>query len=737
MKNHWLRPVTLSIIFCLLTGLPAAAGSPAGPAAAAASDPGDSFNWWIVRPDAPLTFKNMSPHSLGITSNGVIHVVYGGDHLYHAWKSRGSWYFETVDPAWGVGSNAALAIDSADKLHISYIDAAADRLKYATNRSGSWQVETPPIADGLRAANAVIAVDAANDPHIVFFSYDGTLRYGTFDSGYGSWIGPETLAANTGLLDYPGAFAMAVGPLATPHVSFHKHVTASNGSLFYTKRTGYDTWSTPLDLATGGDSGGDYNDIALNGSIPHIAASSVSIVSPGSYLNQVRYTFLDGTTWHTSEMVTFTTNNAAAAPPAAISLRLVGSTPYIAYQDPGVGYFWLNRLGDNNWSTEEAVVSGAAAGNWASFAWYNGYPYATSYDSSTRLFSFIFRTAAGWQAPHTLATNGHKVGMGASLAVDNLGRSHIVYSDFTSMQLLYARYDGTASTHLEVDAGPAYSDSALALKNNLPSVLYFGTDGTVRYAYMLCAPTCNFIGPEIVDSGLTTPMYLPALAIHPTTGVQAAYYKNGSVIYARRTAADAWSTTPVDSGTYGGISMVLDASGSPHLMYHKGYNLIHATKDTAWHTDDIIATGTFGLENAFRISPHGVKASVYTEFTSGGDTNLVYAEWSCLDTVCGWLPYTIESSKGDFDFVDLAFDSHDVPHISYIINFGASLKYAVQTGGTTWTVQVIDSHTTVSYSSLAISPLNGRARIAYFDFINEDLKLALEGQPIFLPVVKK
>ena len=49
MKIRWLRPLTLTIIFCLLTGLPAAA-QPAGPlvqadqVAAPASDPGASLN---------------------------------------------------------------------------------------------------------------------------------------------------------------------------------------------------------------------------------------------------------------------------------------------------------------------------------------------------------------------------------------------------------------------------------------------------------------------------------------------------------------------------------------------------------------------------------------------------------------------------------------------------------------------------------------------------------------------
>ena len=239
MKTRWLHPMVLALVFLVLTGLPVTAqAEPPRPqealAAVAVTEPADAANWWIAHADAPPTFKNMPPRSMGITTAGVVHVVYGGDHLYHAWKGRGSWNYETVDPAWGVGSLAALAIDSTGRLHVSYLDTVANRLKYATNRYGNWQLETPPIADGLSASNAAIAVDSANDPHIVFSSYDNTLRYGYFDSEYGAWVGPETLAASTGLLDYPGAFSLAVGgtPFATPHVSYHKHVSASNGTLY-------------------------------------------------------------------------------------------------------------------------------------------------------------------------------------------------------------------------------------------------------------------------------------------------------------------------------------------------------------------------------------------------------------------------------------------------------------------------------------------------------------------------
>jgi hypothetical protein len=230
-------------------------------------------------------------------------------------------------------------------------------------------------------------------------------------------------------------------------------------------------------------------------------------------------------------------------------------------------------------------------------------------------------------------------------------------------------------------------------------------------------------------------MYRPALAIHAATGVHAAYYKNGSLIYAKRTGSNAWTKTPVDTGTYGGITMAVDAGGSPHLMYQRGSNIIHAYKDTTWHTNDIVASGTFGYQTSFRISPQGLKAAVYNSFPGGGYANVVYAT-SCAANPCAWVPQTIDS--GGDEFVDLAFDSRGVPHIAYFSMPGADLKFAERTGGATWTTKVIDSRGWVGDSlAIAVSPPNGPTRIAYRDSTNEDLKLALEGRLVFLPLVLK
>jgi len=75
----------------------------------------------------------LSCESMAIDGNGGIHIAYGGDHLYHAYYDGFDWDYETVDASCGVGLFTSIAIDSQDKVHISYYDYTNEDLKYITS----------------------------------------------------------------------------------------------------------------------------------------------------------------------------------------------------------------------------------------------------------------------------------------------------------------------------------------------------------------------------------------------------------------------------------------------------------------------------------------------------------------------------------------------------------------------------------------------------------------------------
>jgi hypothetical protein len=288
-----------------------------------------------------------------------------------------------------------------------------------------------------------------------------------------------------------------------------------------------------------------------------------------------------------------------------------------------------------------------------------------------------------------------------------------------------------------VDASQAYSVSALALENDLPKVLYFSGSGSVKFAYTTCA-SCAFTS-EIVDGGVSTPLYFPALVVDPVWGTHAAYYKNGLLIYAKRNGVNSWSLTTVDSGILYGVSLALDASGNPHLMYRKDKNMVHAYKDSSWHSGDIMDAYTgslsFGYHHALRISAQGTMAAAYIKYSNSTDANVYYSVWSCIHQVCSWKPTLVETI--DEDIVDLALDAQGTAHLTYLANFGRNLKYARRGSDGSWVSKVIDTRSGLAYPVIAISRPGGRARIAYYDMYNEDLNLAVEGIQVFLPVLAR
>lgn len=86
--------------------------------AARAEETGE--DWTIECVDCPRYFEDISPGSLQVGGGSDLHVVYGSEHLYHAWTENNGWKSEVVDATLGAGHPAVLAIDQKDELHVVY-----------------------------------------------------------------------------------------------------------------------------------------------------------------------------------------------------------------------------------------------------------------------------------------------------------------------------------------------------------------------------------------------------------------------------------------------------------------------------------------------------------------------------------------------------------------------------------------------------------------------------------------
>jgi hypothetical protein len=137
------------------------------------------------------TTDMMNSISLGIDSVGAIHACYGlGRKLTYATNATGVWIVTDADTlvAGASGSDCDIAVDSADNVHISFLDYQTRDLMYLGNASGDWALDRIDIHSGTNVStshNTSIDVDAAGNPHIAYFHdfADNDLEYATKSAG--------------------------------------------------------------------------------------------------------------------------------------------------------------------------------------------------------------------------------------------------------------------------------------------------------------------------------------------------------------------------------------------------------------------------------------------------------------------------------------------------------------------------------------------------------------------------
>jgi hypothetical protein len=187
-------------------------------------------------PNQPVGHYN----SIAIDSTDKVHISYykfiavDSSALKYATNISDSWVTETVDDTGDSGYHNSIAIDSIDRVHISYFDTTLKDLEVATNSSGSWVSETVD-STGDVGFNTSMAIDSANKGHISY--YDATnfdLKYATNQSG--SWV-PETVDS-TGFVGF--GTSVALDSKDNVHISY---IDATNLALKHAT-TEEKTWET-------------------------------------------------------------------------------------------------------------------------------------------------------------------------------------------------------------------------------------------------------------------------------------------------------------------------------------------------------------------------------------------------------------------------------------------------------------------------------------------------------------
>lgn len=195
---------------------------------------------WITQGITPSTgFETIQQSTIAVDANDKAHVAYfSGSDINYATNRNGTWVLIRLEQAYriyGLPHKIGIAIDNLGSVHIAYFvqegagGNASGKLRYATNRSGTWQIETvtiinPDLGYSLASdVSASLAIDSNGHAHIGYLDGSGNVTYAANISG--SWA--IKIIALIDKTHRWGAQSMVVQPSGTVHMAFQSLNCAS------------------------------------------------------------------------------------------------------------------------------------------------------------------------------------------------------------------------------------------------------------------------------------------------------------------------------------------------------------------------------------------------------------------------------------------------------------------------------------------------------------------------------
>jgi hypothetical protein len=195
--------------------------------------------------------------SLALDADGKAHIGYfysTNRDLKYATNKSGAWVMETLGGV--VGYDTSLALDADGKAHISYFYSTNRDLKYATNKSGAWVTETVD-SEGYVGPDTSLALDSEEKAHISYYDWNNDdPKYATNKSG--AWV-TETVDSE----GYVGSYtSLALDSEGKVHISYYD---GTNDDLKYaTNKSGVWAFETVDYHVRPGDEGGPEISLALD-----------------------------------------------------------------------------------------------------------------------------------------------------------------------------------------------------------------------------------------------------------------------------------------------------------------------------------------------------------------------------------------------------------------------------------------------------------------------------------------
>ena len=438
----------------------------------------DKSTWEIYDVEDLPSNMSISNRNIYIDSSNNPHIIYGGDKLRSAYYDGSKWKYEILDtylsisPSTTMDSSGnahisylyyykennewkvalkyttnesgkwetttiesyrtsyydydtaydetrgftSITHDSKNRIHISYYDNEDGDVKYATNASGTWEINTVDNI-GRYSGYISIAVDSSGHVHISYYdSSNGDLKYATNTSG--TWVA-TTVDSEGSVGKYT---SIAVDSSGYVHISYHD---SSNSDLKYATNTS-GTWKTYII-----DKFVDFDYYIGCSSIALDSKDNVHISYWDGSAFKLKYATNASGTWETT-----TVDDSASH--ASITLDSSDNVHIGHYGYPGYDLVYATNT-SGTWKTT-TVDSEGYPGAYTSIAvdrsGHVHFSYYNYIDSSNGDLKYATNISGTWVA--TTVDSG-AVGKYTSIAMDSSGHVHISYYDASHGSLKYAK----------------------------------------------------------------------------------------------------------------------------------------------------------------------------------------------------------------------------------------------------------------------------------------------------------
>ena len=648
--------------------------------------------WSIETVDDPKTFYDSD---IVLDSSNHPHIAYGGDQLYYAYFDGAQWQYEVVDSATLAGYYISVAIDSNNKVHISYVNSVSHDLKYATNASGSWVIKTIDNV-GKWGMGSSIAVDSNNNIHISYSVLNETARfvkvkYATNASG--KWV-TRTIAKkgvnNTSIaLDTNNrVYILYVG------VPGLQYATNASGSwVIKTVPNGFSSSSHSLAIDSKNKlhiSSVDYNNnllwYATNASGSWVSETvdnagpiktpSIAVDSDDkAYISYCSVTSIKYATNASGSWVIETIDSSkwANTPnPLVIDANNKAHIVYMKYPgdlmyDTNASGLWVDNIVDHSSISgkDTSIAIDSEGKTHISYQGGSGIEYATNASGS-----WIIETV----------DSAEDLWLNISIAIDSMDNVHISYYDGHSNSLKYATNASGSWVSEIIDSANVYSDNSIAIDSK--GNVHISYEGVNQSGVKHATNASSSWVIETVDGGGAD----NSMAIDSKDNVHISYsdgnsYSN-SLKYATN-ASGSWIVETVDNNEQKS-SITIDSNDNVHITYsgdynsqRGGYNLKYATNASgAWVIETVDFGGNVWQYNSIAIDSKGKAHISYSDSYSYGSVGIIKADLKYATNASGaWASETVDRGGDVGGCNSLAIDSNDEVHIGYYGN--GDLKYAV------------------------------------------------------------